>query len=197
MNVHVLEIRDLAKRYNIQPNVFPLIERVLGMPEFSTWSGAARPEHHHYGDGGLARHTYEVIKLCMLNRDALSKMEMDKEELFLAALYHDVGKLYDYEKFEGVWQGTSHKRMIHHISRSAITWSHVWRDFEMTTPGIPVNYHDPVLHAILAHHGSRQYGSPVAPKSQVAWMLHLCDSVSARMDDWNKMDVVDKDKGKV
>jgi hypothetical protein len=83
--------------------------------------------------------------------------------------------------------------MIHHISRSAITWSHVWRDFEMTTPGIPVNYHDPVLHAILAHHGSRQYGSPVAPKSQVAWMLHLCDSVSARMDDWNKMDVVDKD----
>jgi 3'-5' exoribonuclease len=197
MNVHILELRDLARQYSIDPEILPLIDVVLDNPHFSEWSGSAYSYHHHYGDGGLARHTYEVVRLCLLNRDALSKMEMNKEELFLAALYHDIGKLFDYEKVNGVWQGTLHKRMIHHISRSAITWSHSWRDFENKTKTISTNYHDSVLHAILAHHGSRQYGSPVAPKSQVAWMLHLCDGISARMDDWNKSDVVDKDKGKV
>jgi 3'-5' exoribonuclease len=42
---------------------------------------------------------------------------------------------------------------------------------------------DNVLHAILAHHGSREWGSPVVPLTKLAWMLHLCDGISARMDD--------------
>lgn len=191
------KIKELFFRYQIDPVIRPLIDVIVNTPDFECWSGSAISCHHHYGDGGLARHTYEVVKLCLESAASLNCQDMNKEELFLAALYHDIGKLYDYEKVNGVWQGTLHKRMIHHISRSAITWSHAWRDYESKTQSISVNYHDSVLHAILAHHGSRQYGSPVAPKSQVAWMLHLCDGISARMDDWNKSDVVDKDRGKV
>jgi 3'-5' exoribonuclease len=47
-----------------------------------------------------------------------------------------------------------------------------------------------VLHAILSHHGMRQWGSPVAPKSRLAWLLHLADSMSARMADADTLDVV-------
>lgn len=188
------KIRDLFQRYTIDPAILPLVNVILNNPDFFKWSGGAIPQHHHYGDGGLGRHTYEVIKLCLECRVSLNLASLNKEELFLAALYHDVGKLFDYEKVNGVWQGNEHKRLIHHISRSAITWSHAWRDYVATTASIPVNYHDSVLHAILAHHGQRSWGSPIAPKSQVAWMLHLCDGISARMDDWDRMDVVKKDK---
>jgi 23S rRNA maturation-related 3'-5' exoribonuclease YhaM len=55
--------------------------------------------------------------------------------------------------------------------------------------GLFKDIEDEVLHAILAHHGFQEFGSPVQPNSKVAWLLHLCDSISARMDDVDKMDI--------
>ena len=113
---------------------------------------------------------------------------MDEAELFLACLYHDIGKTFDYEPLNEEltnWKGSEHKRMIHHMSRSALIWSHAVSKY----PDLYEKYHDKVLHAILAHHGTRAWGSPVSPKSQVAWLLHLCDGISARMDDWERVDI--------
>ena len=178
-------LKSLArKKLGYQARI--LANQILLDARFPRWSGSAKPEHHHYGDGGLVRHTWEVVNLCFVNKDALNITAIDDEELFLAALYHDVGKFHDYTKIDGVWQGTEHKRLIHHISRSAITWSNTFQQL----PNINRDIHDPVLHAILAHHGHREWGSPVAPKTQVAWLLHLCDGISARMDDFNRLDVV-------
>jgi len=50
--------------------------------------------------------------------------------------------------------------------------------------------HDKVLHAILAHHGCREAGSPVAPKTREAWLVHFCDGISARMDDADTWDII-------
>jgi 3'-5' exoribonuclease len=84
------------------------------------------------------------------------------------------------------WSGSPHKRMIHHISRSAIEWSlAASRETTLTT-----EMHEEVLHAILAHHGTRAWGSPVAPKSRIAWLVHLCDNISARMYDADTLDTV-------
>ena len=108
--------------------------------------------------------------------------------LFLAALYHDAGKLYDYVPMDDTleeWESTDHKRIIHHISRSAVMWTEACERSKISV------YHEAVLHAILSHHGLRQFGSPVAPKSRVAWLVHYCDSISARMDDADTSDVVD------
>jgi 3'-5' exoribonuclease len=178
-------IKGLAiKKLGIQARF--LANRVLCDARFPYWSGSAKPEHHHYGERGLVLHTWEVVNLCFINKAALKITTIDEEELFLAALFHDAGKMHDYTKIGGVWQGTEHKRLIHHISRSAIIWSNAFEDL----PNVNKDLHDSVLHAILSHHGQREYGSPVAPKTQVAWLLHHCDSISARMDDWNKRDMV-------
>lgn len=163
-----------------------LADRVLWDARLPYWSGSGRPEHHHYGDCGLVRHIWEVVNLCFTTKETLGITTINDEELFLAALYHDVGKFYDYGKVNDVWTNTEHKRLIHHISRSATIWSNTFEQL----PNINRELHDPVLHAILSHHGCREWGSPVAPKTQLAWMLHLCDSLSARMDDWNRLDVI-------
>jgi 3'-5' exoribonuclease len=47
-----------------------------------------------------------------------------------------------------------------------------------------------VLHNILAHHGQRAWGSPVAPATKEAWILHLADNLSARLDDCDKHDIL-------
>lgn len=167
-----------------------LAAHILHNQDFARWSGSATDKHHHYGHGGLVQHTWEVVNLCFVTKKALNIKTIDDNELFLAALYHDIGKLYDYQFIDDKWQGTEHKRLIHHISRSAIMWSNVFEQM----PNLNKELHDPVLHAILSHHGQREWGSPVVPKTQVAWLLHLCDGISARMDDWNKTDVVNKNK---
>jgi 23S rRNA maturation-related 3'-5' exoribonuclease YhaM len=47
-----------------------------------------------------------------------------------------------------------------------------------------------ITHNILSHHGMREWGSPVAPATKEAWILHLCDNMSARLDDCNKHDKI-------
>jgi 3'-5' exoribonuclease len=169
---------------------------VLNDKRFAICSGSAKPVHHHYGDEGLQKHTFEVVELCLQNNEyfkSLNKSVCDRK-LFLAALFHDSGKMWDYTysldilydgpsdnlgKVEG-WIATPHKRNIHHISRSGILWSQAAKDHGFK------DENDEVLHAILAHHGLREWGSPVSPNSRLAWLLHLCDCISARMDDVDK-----------
>lgn len=163
---------------------------VLENPKFATWWGGLRTQHHDF-DGGLALHTTEVVELCFNSVKTLGLDKVDKKELFLSALFHDAGKMYDYQPKPIGAEGPDmisapHKRIIHHISRSALIWSHA----VVEHPEFSDEYHDPVLHNILSHHGHREWGSPVAPKTQVAWLLHLCDGISARMNDCEKLDLV-------
>lgn len=161
---------------------------VLENPKFPIWTGSLDGKHH-CGAGGLAQHTYEVAHLCG-NNNYITKARINDKHLFLAALFHDVGKMWDYEpSSSGIidektkWEATPHKRIIHHISRSALEWSKA-----VDTTGLFKDAHDDILHAILAHHGQREWGSPVAPKTKLAWMLHLCDNLSARINDCDKID---------
>lgn len=161
-------------------------------PQFEYWSGSGKNIHHHYGEGGLARHTKEVIDL-MISSDQVLKLDLRYDLIFLAGLFHDVGKLWDYKRIEvtegcynrSEWVKTTHARNIHHISRSALVWTKA-----VDSTGLYKEEHDEILHAILSHHGQRTWGSPVAPNSKLAWLLHLCDSISARMDDCEKIDLV-------
>lgn len=181
-------LTDMAYKYNVAM----LCEPVLNDNRFILWSGSGRFGAHHYGDHGLVIHTAEVVRLCLLNNLNLDA-GIEERSLFCAALFHDTGKMWDYQKVEDVWGGTPHKRKIHHISRSALTWQSavdcLWRlDAKIEWPTQADV--DEILHAILAHHGLREWGSPVAPKSKMAWMLHLCDGISARMSDAESWDCV-------
>ena len=167
---------------------------LLDDPRFPVWSGSSLKIQHHYGKGGLVRHTHETVALCISNAANFPEHKIDRKELFLAALFHDAGKLYDYEPVSDLsqtlinydkWESTNHKRYIHHISRSALMWNEASRKNNL----IFTEYHDKVLHAILAHHMSREAGSPVAPKSRVAWLVTLCDNMSARMYDADTWDI--------
>lgn len=181
----------ITKLYEISLK-FPKYQKVsgfvLGDCRFPVWSGSSKPEQHHYGKGGLAQHTLEVVELCFLNNSYFNSQNkgVDEGTLFLAALFHDAGKMDDYAPEDTLynnWTGTNHKRRIHHITRSALIWNEASKhiDFKSTPKGQEII--DDVLHAILSHHGKREYGSPVAPDTKMAWILHLSDAMSARVYD--------------
>ncbi|UCH72515.1 MAG: HD domain-containing protein [Thermoplasmatales archaeon] len=193
-NKYLEKLTKAANEYG----VYKVCKGILEDPRFVVWSGSSKPYQHHYGKGGLVQHTSEVADLCRAVRlyYFMRDLEIDPKELFLSAFFHDVGKMYDYEPQTLIdhpycpdyhhWRSTQHKRMIHHISRSALIWS----ENAKKDKTIYKEYHDKVLHAILAHHNCSEAGSPVAPKSRVAWLVTLCDNLSARMRDAHTFDII-------
>lgn len=183
MNTDIEILKECARNLGMQ--VEKISNVLLDDPKFAIWTGSSIHKHH-YGKGGLAKHTREVVQLCFANIQTLN-LNLNLIEVFFAALFHDSGKMYDYEPSNPEmteWANTLHKRTIYHVSRSGLIWSHASK----LEPEIDVIYHDAVYHAILAHHCERDWGSPVSPYSKVAWLVHICDNLSARMDDCNKTD---------
>lgn len=161
-----------------------MANHILSDLRFPLWSGSSKPIQHHYGDGGLIQHTSEVVLLSLDMYDKFKdKYAMDKRIIFLSALFHDCGKMRDYKKISDLWVPTNYRRLIHHLSRSAIEWSEA-------SVYLPIDIREGVLHVILSHHGNRNAGSPVAPKTREAWIVHLCDGISARLNDADTWDVV-------
>lgn len=169
---------------------------VLDNPRFPIWSGSV-DNKHHYGEGGLLRHTHEVVELCRINAEESIENGhvVDRKVLFLAATFHDIGKTLDYAPPTGTkywtsvrealdatqWHITPHKRLVHHISRSALIWTEAVRATNQCR-----DIEESVLHCILSHHGRKEWGSPIEPQTKEAWLLHLCDGISARMDDCDR-----------
>ena len=180
----IVYLLNLAELYNVEN----IAERALGDIHFLRQSGCANKLGHHYGYGGLFKHTYEVCVLCESIAKIYEKVhEIKTDELFLSALFHDYGKIWDYELDSSTGEYTSapHKRTIHHISRSAFEWNIIARSCGYDSVAT-----DRITHNILAHHGQRQYGSPVAPHSRESWLLHCADQISARVDDCDRLDMI-------
>jgi len=196
MNKYLEKLNGQVK--TLGDDVYEVCKGILEDERFSIWSGSSQSYQHHYGKGGLVQHTSEVVDLCFKVKSFYDHTyEIDSKELFLSAFFHDVGKMYDYKPIDLTgaypydrWISKPHKRSIHHISRSGIMWSENARKDEE----IYEKYFEKVLHAILAHHTCREAGSPVAPKSRVAWMVTLCDNLSARVYDADTFDVLDRRK---
>ncbi len=182
MKKKFLELAD--KYFDLNQNDKYLIDKVFEL-NFETWSGSGVKGQHHYGDGGLAIHTFEVIDLMFKMTHALP-YHFDYRVMFLAGLYHDIGKIYDYAfDSERDWFSTNHKREIHHISKSAMIFYE--RAYNIS---LDFKVRDAIIHCILSHHGCREHGSPVMPNTREAWLLHLADNASARANDCETWDII-------
>ena len=166
--------------------VYDICRYILDNPKFEIWSGSHLPKQHHYGKGGLVRHILEVVELSIMFNKYYGN-PVNEKHLILAAMFHDSGKIYDYEPVTGTdykdWIKTKHARQIRHLPKSAIIWSKA-----VTETGLYKEVEDEITHAILSHHGIE--GSPVAPDTKMAWFVHLADCMSARIDDCDTFDYI-------
>jgi 23S rRNA maturation-related 3'-5' exoribonuclease YhaM len=180
---YLKSLMEIASRLGVVDDVAP----VLNDERFEICAGASHSDGHHYGDGGLVQHTWEVVSIALRTADLYQLSVEDKKKLFIAAVWHDYGKIWDYEKLEDVasngriyskvWIGTEHRQRIRHLTRSAIEWE----KFADTTP-LAEETRDEITHAILSHHGDFE-GNPHPPQTTIAWILHLSDNMSARVTD--------------
>lgn len=191
MNQMKVNYRRELFKMGVSLGVERLAGEILNNPAFLAQSGCHHTRGHHYGNGGLLRHTWEVCSLALQSAAFFKDRhpDIDLQELFLSALFHDYGKVWDYIQDPESGEHSAdtknkHKRRIHHISRSAIEWEVIARKLNLDP-----EFTERVTHNILSHHGQREWGSPVAPLTKAAWILHLVDGISARVDDCDRLDL--------
>jgi 3'-5' exoribonuclease len=149
---------------------------------------AAARDYHHARRGGLLEHTAQMLRAGQALRPVYPKINWD---LVLAgALFHDCGKLWelDYQPQGFVCPMTTIGELLGHITIGIEVVNRLWRGLEahddFSQPGQPPKeaVREHLLHLVASHHGLKEYGSPVTPRTPEAWMLHHLDNIDAHVE---------------
>ena len=138
---------------------------------FRRWPAAVR--HHGAVVGGLLEHTVNVTFIA----ERLTQLYSCNQELVLAgALLHDIGKLEELEEQIGMGF-TAAGNLFGHI----ILGAQYVQDRARQVYELDVATCQDLLHIILAHHGTKEFGSPVCPATIEALIVHQADTAEAKL----------------
>ncbi len=150
---------------------------------------AAARNYHHARRGGLVEHTSQMMRLARAIAPLYPELNLDL--LIAGILFHDSGKLWENQLPEyGFTMGYDELgELMGHISIGLelvnsiwrkVTSEHVaeWKDLKPASEDVRMH----LLHLIAAHHGEKELGSPVDPKTPEAQALHYIDNLDARLE---------------
>jgi 3'-5' exoribonuclease len=148
---------------------------------------AAKNMHHSYM-GGLLEHTLSVTQIC----DFMSTRYKyaNRDILIATAILHDIGKIYELSAFPDN-DYTDDGQLLGHIVMGA----DIIAEESGRIPGFPRQLRSMLRHAILAHHGEYEFGSPKKPKFIEAFILHCADNMDAKVRMFEEMIEGDNTQG--
>jgi 3'-5' exoribonuclease len=132
-------------------------------------------QHHNYR-GGLAEHTLNVTYLTKVF--AYRYNCRNKEIAILGAMLHDMGKIVEYD-VDGPFSVSLEGDMEGHI---VIGISMLEEAFKKGGSIYTEDFKNRIKGCIVQHHGKVEYGSPKAPNSEEAYIIHFADYVDATMN---------------
>jgi 3'-5' exoribonuclease len=151
---------------------------------------AGARHYHHARRGGLVEHTSQMMRAA----DAIAAVypTLNRDLLLAGVLFHDAGKLWEncFPKESFIMPQDFRAELIGHVSMGVELVNRLWQKlkeldvFTSWNQLIPdsdlVRLH--LIHMVAAHHGERQFGSPVEPKTPEALALHLIDNLDAKLE---------------
>ena len=142
---------------------------------------AAKIYHQAYRHG-LLEHSLTVAQAV----SALSPIfsGIDRDLAVTGALLHDIGKLDAYLLDGGTVSMADEGRLQGEIP---LGYYRVRRAVE-TIDGFPEGLAQAVLHIILSHHGTLEYGSPVVPCTREATLVHMVDNLGGRLGSFDRLE---------
>ena len=179
------EVLELIKSIQHAP-LRALVEGIMTEPDraalFKAHS-AAKQMHHSYM-GGLLEHTLNVCQICEFM--APRYKHVNRDLLIAGALLHDFGKIYELSPMP-MNDYTDDGQLLGHI----IIIVEMVAAQVATMPDFPHELASLLKHALLAHHGELEFGSPKLPVTIEAFLLHCADNMDAKLKSFE--DILDAD----
>jgi len=143
-----------------------LLEKFSKSPAAKNW--------HHNVVGGLLHHSVTVASIC----DAVSTLydNIDRDLLLTCAILHDIGKIKEYTLAPFI-EFTDEGRLIGHV----VIGNKMVVDKCEEINNFPKILLLKIEHLLLSHHGEREHGAAVPPKTKEALILHYADNLDAQV----------------
>ena len=142
--------------------------------QFMTSSAAISMHHNHLG--GLLYHSYRMVKAA----DAICNIytSLDRELLLCGAALHDIGKIWEYDTSES---GDAS------FTASGVLFGYLYMGATLVKDlsagqNYPNERVQMLIHMLLSHHGTQEWGAVACPAIPEALALHYLDNLDAKMD---------------
>jgi 3'-5' exoribonuclease len=169
------ELRSLVRSIG-DARLRAVARAVFGAPGFIGRFAAcpAAIGRHHAHVGGLLEHTVSVATLCI--GFAAAYPQCDADLLLTAALLHDVGKTEELSS-DLSFELTDAGHLVGHVVLGERMVSRTIGSMQRPpAPDVAMR----LSHALLAHHGEREWGAPQSPVTIEALLLHHADHTDAQ-----------------
>ena len=150
-----------------------IVQAIYRKYDKEIYSSPAATRNHHEYFGGLATHVSGMLQLteavCSIYPD------VNRDYLVAGVLLHDVGKIIELGG-SSITEYTTEGKLLGHITISQTMVRETAAELGIDSEAVTV-----LRHIILAHHGKREFGSPVLPLTLEAEVLHMIDDMDAKI----------------
>jgi 3'-5' exoribonuclease len=177
-------VHDLIDRYIDEPCLRRLVCDLLHEHAALFKKMPAAQNFHHSYTAGLLEHVWSMTRVAGFLADHYAKYYKDldpplnKGVIMAAAILHDIGKLRELDYHPVETRYTKEGQLIGHvmIGRDLV------REAASKIEGFPLETLLLLEHAILAHHGKREFGAPIIPLTLEALLVSYVDDLDAKMN---------------
>lgn len=139
---------------------------------------AAARGYHHAEKHGLLRHTAEMMEIAINLSNVGRYKDLNWDLVFASILMHDSAKVFE-NNYDGDVQIASKGGILGgHIINGVTLVDNYFRDLEDGCKDTLQH----LRHMIISHHGQPDWGSPVAPLTSEAIILHHIDNLNAKVE---------------
>lgn len=164
---HLGSVRD--------PHLRVLLNRIVLDNEGQLRIWPAAQQIHHAYRGGFLEH---ITKMAEVGRFLARAYDANEDLVVAGVILHDIGKLQELLYESGATSYTRDGNLVGHIALGLI----LVRECANGIPDFPIELRAQVEHLIAAHHGTREHGSPVEPKTIEAFIVSAVDELDATLN---------------
>jgi 3'-5' exoribonuclease len=135
---------------------------------------AAQNIHHAYR-GGFLEH---LTKMMEVGRFVTNAYGANWDLVLAGIVLHDIGKLHELAYDSGSAGYTRDGNLVGHIGIGLM----MVREAANAISGFPEDLRAQIEHMVASHHGLREFGSPVEPKTVEAFILASIDDLDAKLN---------------
>ena len=178
------DLRELIATVQ-NPHLRQLLDRIFGdrSPIWARFRKAPAAKYYHQAyRHGLLDHTLSVAQAA--SAAAALFPGVDRDVAVTGALLHDIGKTEAYNDDPLAIEFTDAGRLQGEIP---LGYYMVRREIERIE-GFDPELAQAVLHIVLSHHGTLENGSPVAPATREATLVHMLDNLGGRLGSFDRIE---------